>query len=232
MEEESVREAAVEGHGRRLLARARNGAERKPSPAPPSGGHCRRTNGHARVCRDTTATFWLPPETKWLPYLAASPRDGDKATCCPFNQTSVIGRPEEDFPLPVGTRPTKDLVEPRRERPSRIPRSIRDRDEDYSSTRKGTFTRNHRRSSAELYRAKRRGGVIGTSDHVFDLQDAREAACAHTHTRAHKRAHAFSLRVDSYSIHGVNLSKAFASARESEYHLNALSIPACIRARA
>lgn len=36
------------------------------------------TNGHARVCRDTTATFWPPPETKWLPRLPASPRDGDK----------------------------------------------------------------------------------------------------------------------------------------------------------
>lgn len=47
------------------------------------------------------------------------------------------------------------------------------------------------------------------------------------------RARALSQRVDSYSIHGVNLSKAFASARESEYHLNALSIPAyiCVRAR-
>jgi hypothetical protein len=36
------------------------------------------TNGHARVCRDTTATFWPPPETKWLPRLLTSPRDGDK----------------------------------------------------------------------------------------------------------------------------------------------------------
>lgn len=36
------------------------------------------TNGHARVCRDTTATFWPPPETKWLPRLPTSPRDGDK----------------------------------------------------------------------------------------------------------------------------------------------------------
>lgn len=36
------------------------------------------TNGHARVCRDTTATFWPPPETKWLPCLPTSPRDGDK----------------------------------------------------------------------------------------------------------------------------------------------------------
>lgn len=46
------------------------------------------------------------------------------------------------------------------------------------SERGETFTRNHKCSSAELYRAKRRGGVIGTTDRMFDLQDARETARA------------------------------------------------------
>lgn len=51
------------------------------------------TNGHARVCRDTTATFWPPPETKWLPRLPAPPRDGDKATmstCFGFRFVGVL----------------------------------------------------------------------------------------------------------------------------------------------
>lgn len=70
------------------------------------------------------------------------------------------------------------------------------------------------------------------------LEKLHARARPRAHTRAHMRAHirvrarVFSQRVDSYSIHGVNLSKAFASARENEYHLNALSIPAyiCVRA--
>lgn len=61
------------------------------------------------------------------------------------------------------------------------------------ATRRGeTFTRNHECSSTELYRAKRRGGVIGITDRMFDLQDARETARvrAHTYTRDTHRARA------------------------------------------
>lgn len=56
-----------------------------------------------------------------------------------------------------------------------------------------------------------RRGVIGTTDRVFDLQDARETARASV-CISHMRILACNTAVDSYSIHGVNLSKAFASA--------------------
>lgn len=79
-------EAAATGRGRAAVRCEREGKSAGESPLRgeppiaaataaadcPGGG----TNGHARVWRDTTATFWPPPETKWLPSLASSPPDG------------------------------------------------------------------------------------------------------------------------------------------------------------
>ena len=230
------------------------------------------TNGHARVCRDTTATFWPPPETKWLPRLLTSPRDGDKTFSLlasfssqtpdqrsnsfqsyfsfaeSFNEPrylfhdAPIGLPDpshvrrDPIVFPSMARCVSSNAEPSF-RVSPLPPTATLGIARY-------FGKTFLAPSRDRLGESRRNAVGSTARDSTVNGRARFGNRAGSYLSsqlrircARHRCDYFAARsvntpaTDSRSIRGVNLSKALASARHSEYHLNALSVAAYTRLR-
>lgn len=227
------------------------------------------TNGHARVCRDTTATFWPPPETKWLPRLLTSPRDGDKtfsllasfSSQTPDQRSNSIrsyfsfaesfNEPRYLFPdaptgLP-GAQATFRLPFDRAlhlvERRAEFPRLSTTSDRNLGNCallRKDVcrvVARSLRRVAPERRSIERARDSTVNGRARFGNRAGSYLSSQLRIRCARHRCNYFAARpvntpaTDSRSIRGVNLSKALASARHSEYHLNALSVAAYTRLR-